>query len=177
MNHRNGTLALIAAALLAACGDRDTQETPPPADTTAVAPAPAPASAADSAAPATGMVDPNAATREQLVAVPGLTPAAADALIAGRPYADMRGVDSVLAAAQVDSAGRETAFATLWKPLDLNRATPEEIELIPGVGRRMRHEFEEYRPYPDIARFRREIGKYVDEAEVARLEKYVTIVP
>jgi hypothetical protein len=39
----------------------------------------------------------------------------------------------------------------------------------------MRHEFEEYRPYSDIARFRREIGKYVDNAEVARLEQYVTI--
>jgi hypothetical protein len=39
----------------------------------------------------------------------------------------------------------------------------------------MRHEFEEYRPYRDLAQFRREIGKYVDDAEVARLEKYVTI--
>jgi DNA uptake protein ComE-like DNA-binding protein len=63
----------------------------------------------------------------------------------------------------------------VWKPLDLNTASGEEMVLIPGVGRRLRHEFEEYRPYKDMARFRREIGKYVDEAEVARLEKYVTI--
>jgi hypothetical protein len=39
----------------------------------------------------------------------------------------------------------------------------------------MHHEFEEYRPYTSIERFRREIGKYVDSAEVARLERYVTI--
>jgi len=39
----------------------------------------------------------------------------------------------------------------------------------------MRHEFEEYRPYTSIEQFRREIGKYVDKAEVARLEKYVMI--
>jgi len=47
--------------------------------------------------------------------------------------------------------------------------------LIPGVGGRMAHEFEEYRPYSNIEQFRREIGKYVDEAEVARLEQYVTL--
>jgi hypothetical protein len=39
----------------------------------------------------------------------------------------------------------------------------------------MQHEFEEYRPYRGIEQFRREIGKYVDSAEVARLERYVTI--
>ena len=63
----------------------------------------------------------------------------------------------------------------MWKPIDLNTAKGEEILLIPGVGPRMRHEFEEYRPYKDIEQFRREIGKYVDKAEVARLEQYVTI--
>ena len=47
--------------------------------------------------------------------------------------------------------------------------------LIPGVGPKMRHEFEEYRPYKDIAQFRREMGKYVDAQEVARLEKYVRV--
>ena len=39
----------------------------------------------------------------------------------------------------------------------------------------MVHEFEEYRPYTSIEQFQREIGKYVDEDEVARLERYVYI--
>jgi hypothetical protein len=39
----------------------------------------------------------------------------------------------------------------------------------------MQHEFEEYRPYQSIEKFRREIGKYVNPQEVARLERYVTI--
>jgi DNA uptake protein ComE-like DNA-binding protein len=120
------------------------------------------------------MIDPNAATREQLVAVQGMTPAAADALIAGRPYADMVAVNTVLAK-HLDDAGRKAVYAKLWKPLDLNSAKGEEILLIPGVGPRMRHEFEEYRPYKNIEQFRREIGKYVDKNEVARLEQYVTI--
>jgi hypothetical protein len=39
----------------------------------------------------------------------------------------------------------------------------------------MVHEFEEYQPYENIEEFRREIGKYVDADEVARLESYVTL--
>jgi hypothetical protein len=39
----------------------------------------------------------------------------------------------------------------------------------------MAHEFDEYRPYTDMEQFRREIGKYVDEDEVARLEQYVVL--
>ena len=120
------------------------------------------------------MLDPNTATREQLVAVKGMTPAAADALLAGRPYADMIAVNAVLLK-QLGDAERKQVYATLWKPIDLNSAKGEEILLIPGVGPRMRHEFEEYRPYTNIEQFRREIGKYVDKNEVARLEKYVTI--
>ena len=41
----------------------------------------------------------------------------------------------------------------------------------------MAHEFEEYRPYTSMEQFRREIGKYVNEDEVARLERYVEIRP
>ena len=70
---------------------------------------------------------------------------------------------------------RKAIYAKVWKPLDLNTASGEEILLIPGVGRRMRHEFEEYRPYRSMDQFRREIGKYVDKDEVARLERYVMI--
>ena len=47
--------------------------------------------------------------------------------------------------------------------------------MVPGVGRRMSREFREYRPYRGMAEFRREIGKYVDDAEVARLEQYVFV--
>jgi DNA uptake protein ComE-like DNA-binding protein len=100
--------------------------------------------------------------------------AAAAAVIAARPYQDMRAVDAVLARS-LDEARRDSIYTRVWKPIDLNSATPAEIELIPGVGPRMRHEFEEYRPYTSMEQFRREIGKYVDSTEVARLERYVTI--
>ena len=54
-------------------------------------------------------------------------------------------------------------------------ATDEDILSIPGVGQRLLREFKEYRPYKNIETFRREIGKYVNDKEVARLERYVTL--
>jgi DNA uptake protein ComE-like DNA-binding protein len=60
-------------------------------------------------------------------------------------------------------------------PININTASDAEILKIPGVGPKMLHEFKEYRPWTSIAQFRREIGKYVDKAEVARLEKYIVI--
>ena len=86
----------------------------------------------------------------------------------------MLAADRVLATT-MDEAQREGIYMRLWKPIDLNTASAEEVLLIPGVGERMRHEFEEYRPYRGIEEFRREIGKYVDDEEVARLERYVTL--
>ena len=180
--------APLLVALLVACQSPANDAAPDSATTAEATAAPAPNAQADSgrsasvggASPAgptaaTGaMLDPDAATREQLIAVPGMTAPAADALIAGRPYETMVAVDQALAK-HVGPAERKTVYARLWKPIDLNSAAGDEILLIPGVGRRMRHEFEEYRPYRSIEQFRREIGKYVDRDEVARLERYVTI--
>ena len=59
--------------------------------------------------------------------------------------------------------------------LNLNTAVEEDFLRVPGVGDRMAHEFEEYRPYASVREFRREIGKYVDEATVAGYEPYVFV--
>lgn len=73
------------------------------------------------------------------------------------------------------AASSTDATAAAIVPININTATDAEILLIPGVGPRMLREFKEYRPYASIEQFRREIGKYVDKAEVARLEKYIVI--
>jgi DNA uptake protein ComE-like DNA-binding protein len=60
--------------------------------------------------------------------------------------------------------------------LNINTATSAEfLGAIPGLGYRMVHEFEEYRPYTSIQQFRREIGKYVDAAKVAEYENYIFV--
>ena len=63
----------------------------------------------------------------------------------------------------------------VFVPIPLNTASDADISSIPGLGARMLREFKEYRPYQNIAQFRREMGKYVNEKEVARLERYVTL--
>jgi DNA uptake protein ComE-like DNA-binding protein len=177
---RLGTFALVAVAL-AACGTKKDAATDSAATAATVGVTPRDSAAAvivtdaataGSIATAGGMLDPNGATKEQLTTLPGMNAAAADKLIAGRPYADMRGVDKALGS---DVSDKKALYARLWKPIDLNKATKDEMKLIPGVGDRMAHEFEEYRPWTSVDQFRREIGKYVDKAEVARLEQYVSI--
>ncbi len=63
----------------------------------------------------------------------------------------------------------------MFVPIDLNKASEDDILSIPGVGKRMLHEFMEYRPYRSMEQFRREIGKYVDDQELSRLARYVEL--
>jgi hypothetical protein len=63
----------------------------------------------------------------------------------------------------------------VFVPMNLNAATSAAFLTIPGMTTRMVHEFEEYRPYSSFEQFRREIGKYVDEKEVTRLQRYLVI--
>lgn len=59
--------------------------------------------------------------------------------------------------------------------LDLNTASETDLNTIPGMTKRMVHEFEEYRPYKSIQQFRREMAKYVSAAVIADYEKYVYV--
>lgn len=59
---------------------------------------------------------------------------------------------------------------------NLNTATEAELAAaVPGIGKKMLHEFEEYRPYVSIAQFRKEMAKYVDAATIAGYEQYVYV--
>lgn len=126
------------------------------------------------AASAAGLLDANTASPEEMAALPHMDETLAKAVIDNRPYLTIGDLDDLLSA---DLAEEELAelYAHLFVPINLNTASESDILLIPGVDKRMAHEFEEYRPYRDIEQFRREIGKYVDAAEVARLEMYVTL--
>ena len=79
------------------------------------------------------------------------------------------------ASASTTPAASSTTASAVTFPININTATDAEILAIPGMGPRMLREFKEYRPYKSIDQFRREIGKYVNKAEVARLEKYIVI--
>ena len=123
---------------------------------------------------AQGALEPNLATREDLLRVPHFDAALADAVVAGRPYLDMVALDRVLST-KLNATQKTEVYGRLWTPINMNTATDAEILLIPNLGQRMLREFKEYRPYVGIAQFQREIGKYVNATELARLEQFVFV--
>ena len=120
------------------------------------------------------VVDPNLADRAALRSLPNVTDALADSIIAARPFTSAAALDAVVAKVLGEPA-RAELYPRLFRQINLNTASRGEIMLVPGMTSRMAHEFEEYRPYTSLEQFRREIGKYVDANEVARLEQFVFV--
>jgi len=121
-----------------------------------------------------GMIEPNIADEKDLLKLPHLNSALAKGIVERRPFANMMDLHKFLIQS-FDNKQLSELYTKMFLPINLNMATREEIMLIPGMGNRMVREFLEYRPYTAITQFRKEIGKYVDDAEVARLEKYVFV--
>jgi DNA uptake protein ComE-like DNA-binding protein len=120
------------------------------------------------------IVDANVATEQQLSAIPQLTPALVKNILASRPFPSITELDALLGKT-VSQEHRMAVYGRLFVHLNLNTATREQILLIPNAGPRMVREFQEYRPYKALAQFHREIGKYVDDTELARLEQYAFV--
>ncbi len=120
------------------------------------------------------VVNPNLADSKQLNALSHLDEALSHAIIAARPLASSLELAAILETRLGEDEVKEV-LVHLFVPINLNSAGRDEIMLVPGMSRRMAHEFEEYRPYHSIEQFRREMGKYVDREEVARLERYVRL--
>jgi DNA uptake protein ComE-like DNA-binding protein len=125
---------------------------------------------------APGLLDFNTAAEAELLAVPHLTPGVVKALLEARPFPSVLQLDAFLKERGLGPEQAQAAYAKAFVHVNLNTATEAEIRLIPRLGPRMAHEFEEYRPWKSFAQFDREIGKYVDAAEVARLKRY-TFIP
>ena len=120
------------------------------------------------------IVDANVATEAELSALPHMTPALAKSVIAARTFPSITELDALLSKT-LQRPQLTELYGRLFVHLNLNTATAEQILLIPNAGKRMVREFQEYRPYKSLAVFHREIDKYVDDAELARLEQYVFV--
>ena len=78
--------------------------------------------------------------------------------------------------AEAPPAPAEAPAAPFTRVVNLNTATDAEISAgVPGIGKKMIHEFEEYRPYASIVQFRKEMSKYVDDATIAEYERFVFV--
>jgi len=121
------------------------------------------------------IVDANTITEADLAKLPGMTPALAKNLVAKRPFLSITTLDQFLTGAGLSREQITALYGRIFINVNLNSASRDEILLIPGVGNRMLREFLEYRPYAALAVFHREIDKYVDDTELARLEQYVFV--
>jgi DNA uptake protein ComE-like DNA-binding protein len=131
--------------------------------------------AAASAQVAKGLVDPNVAAEKELLALPNMTPAMVKAILEKRPFASIVELNAFLSGQGLTPAQLTELYGKAFIHVNLNSGSPEEILLIPGAGKRMAREFAEYRPWKSFAQFDKEIGKYVDATQVARLKQYVFI--
>jgi len=122
-----------------------------------------------------GLIDPNTAGEKELMAVPQFNEKVAKAIVGKRPFLSQTDYNKFLLGQGLTADQLKESYARTFVHLNLNSAPAEEILMIPNLGKRMLHEFQEYRPYENLARFRREMGKYVDDKEVARLEQYVFV--
>ena len=120
------------------------------------------------------LLDANTASNKQLLTIAELTPAIIAGIQERRPFATQTDLDMLLSAS-LSRELRTDVYRRLFVQVNLNTASDAELLLIPGVGDRMLGELKEYRPYKALAQFRREIGKYVDGKELARLEQYVFV--
>ncbi len=165
MKHPIKLLAIFFLALMVACQPKNTEEnTETEVSGTA---------GEISENMGSDFINPNLATKEDLISA-GLSEKLAEEVIALKPILNMMDLHALLLQT-LDQAAIEALYAKMFVPFNLNTTPETDFKIIPGVGDRMAHEFEEYRPYMNLAQFRKEIGKYVDEQEVARFEHYVFV--
>lgn len=129
---------------------------------------------AQSAGVTAARLNPNTATEEQLHGIPQLNGELINFIQQNRPFKTIGDFNKLLTG-RLGAEQLRQLHTVLFVPIDLNTASRDDIMLIPGMTARMAHEFEEYRPYRNIEQFNREIGKYVNTTEVARLRSYVTL--
>ena len=123
-----------------------------------------------------GVVDVNTASEADLTKMPHLTPAIAKAMAGKRPFMSILELNTFLLSQGLSQQQANELYGKAFVHINLNTASSEEIMLVPGAGKRMAHEFDEYRPWRSYAQFDKEIGKYVNAEQVARLAQY-TFIP
>jgi DNA uptake protein ComE-like DNA-binding protein len=121
-----------------------------------------------------GLVNPDLASEKELLALPNMNATLVKGILERRPFFSVTDLNTLLAQS-LNQEQLADLYGKMFVQINLNTAKDEEIQMIPNLGKRMLHEFKEYRPYKTLAQFRKEMGKYVDQKEVTRLEQYVFV--
>jgi competence protein ComEA len=142
------------------------------------------------AAPATNLVDLNTATAAELDALPGIGPATARKIVAGRPYKSVEDLSKAgISAAEIAkisplvtvAAAAQPAPGRLANPakeapdanlVDLNTATAAQLDALPGVGPVAARRIVAGRPYKSVD----DLAKAgIPAATIARIRTLVAV--
>lgn len=116
----------------------------------------------------------NTGTPEEIILIPGAGKRMVREFAEYRPWKTWAQFDKEISK-YVGQPETDRLKQYVFIPVRLNTATDADILSIPGAGNRMVREFKEYRPWKTKEQFEKEIGKYVNAREVARLWRYVVI--
>jgi len=116
----------------------------------------------------------NTGTPEEIILIPGAGKRMVREFAEYRPWKTWAQFDKEISK-YVGQPETDRLKQYVFIPVKLNTATDADILSIPGAGNRMVREFKEYRPWKTKEQFEKEIGKYVNAREVARLWRYVVI--
>lgn len=161
--------ALLLSSVMVACKSEKETETPEAQATQTESIADAKTEESTEAAPS-AVLNANLATEDDLKGI-GLSDDMIAQITAQRPFLTMNDFAALVG----DDANKVELYKKIFVPFNLNTTAKDDFKMIPGVGDKMAHEFDEYRPYTSVAQFEREIGKYVDEDQVAYYLNFVFV--
>jgi DNA uptake protein ComE-like DNA-binding protein len=99
----------------------------------------------------------NTAKKKVFANLPHLSAETVAVIQKQRPFPSIAALHKVIGKG-LSADQQKELYSKAFIPINLNTATKGELRLIPGMSRKMVHEFEEYRPYKSLAKFRRSIG-------------------
>lgn len=118
------------------------------------------------------LLDPDFLTAEEFLRLPFFSAKMAVDATRVAPFLGPVALDRFLESYQLTPTQRRELYSKLFVRVDLNRATEEEMLLIPGAGPRIVREIRSHRPWRSWDAFEIELSKSVGLEELARLRRY-----
>ena len=124
-----------------------------------------------------GVVDANTAAEADLTKMPGMTPAIAKALVAARPFDSITALNTFLLGQKLTQEQANELYRHIFVHINLNTATVQQLESLPGVGPATAKRILEYRQKNGSFKKVEELMniKGIGEKSFLKLKPYVTV--